>query len=298
MPRDARWLFPRKDGKGPLPIEVVDKTLYRANEPSEDRPLGRFGIPHWTPHDLRRTALTNFAATGHPARRSRRRGQPRQRHQGDHHARGLHPVHLRPREARGIGVVGGSVGRHRERRCHRGDSAEAGGVISMLARKSRQNGKVGKKPLRASKYLDDIDIEFILDAMGKAGQDFGEERRQDLKRRINEGLDVLSTGRQSRSSAVPHNRIKQFRRIENAVGELEAALKGCPLVEIEFAHVLDWFCKISPSMQVREAEWERYLQAKYPGFEELLGALGSSSTMVSLCQVRGQERTLRSPSDW
>ena len=64
--KDAKWLFPKKNGKGPLPIEAVDKTVNRANQPSEDRPLGRFGIPHWTPHDLRRTALTNFAALGIP----------------------------------------------------------------------------------------------------------------------------------------------------------------------------------------------------------------------------------------
>lgn len=63
---DSRWLFPNKAGDGPLPIEVVDKTILRANTPSADQPLGRFGIPHWTPHDLRRTALTNFAAMGIP----------------------------------------------------------------------------------------------------------------------------------------------------------------------------------------------------------------------------------------
>jgi integrase len=64
--KDAKWLFPKKDRKSPLPIEVVDKTVKRANQPSEEAPLGRFGTPHWTPHDLRRTALTNFAALGIP----------------------------------------------------------------------------------------------------------------------------------------------------------------------------------------------------------------------------------------
>jgi integrase len=62
--KNAKWLFPKQDGKGPLPIEAVDKTVKRANDPDEDRPLGRFGTPYWTPHDLRRTALTNFAAMG------------------------------------------------------------------------------------------------------------------------------------------------------------------------------------------------------------------------------------------
>jgi integrase len=64
--KDTKWLFPAKDGEGPLPIEVVDKTVKRANDSDEDRPHGRFGMPHWTPHDLRRTALTNFAAMGIP----------------------------------------------------------------------------------------------------------------------------------------------------------------------------------------------------------------------------------------
>jgi integrase len=64
--KGARWLFPNKAGTGPLAIEVVDKTVARANEPSKDRPFGRLGIADWTPHDLRRTVLTNFAAMGIP----------------------------------------------------------------------------------------------------------------------------------------------------------------------------------------------------------------------------------------
>jgi integrase len=60
----AEYVFPNKDGKGPLSPLVVAKTVLRAQEIDEERPHGRFGIPHWTPHDLRRTALTNFAALG------------------------------------------------------------------------------------------------------------------------------------------------------------------------------------------------------------------------------------------
>jgi integrase len=56
-----RWLFPKKDGKGPIPVEVLDKTVARANEPTKDKPHGRFGLADWHPHDLRRTALSNFA---------------------------------------------------------------------------------------------------------------------------------------------------------------------------------------------------------------------------------------------
>jgi len=60
----AEYVFPNKDGKGLLSPLVVAKTVLRAQEIDEERPHGRFGIPHWTPHDLRRTALTNFAALG------------------------------------------------------------------------------------------------------------------------------------------------------------------------------------------------------------------------------------------
>jgi integrase len=63
---NGRWLFPAKDGDGPIPVEVLDKTLARALEPSEKRPQGRLGLADFTPHDLRRTALSNFAAMGIP----------------------------------------------------------------------------------------------------------------------------------------------------------------------------------------------------------------------------------------
>src|SRR4029077_14399148 len=47
----AEYVFPNKDGKGPLSPLVVAKTVLRAQEIDEERPHGRFGIPHWTPHD-------------------------------------------------------------------------------------------------------------------------------------------------------------------------------------------------------------------------------------------------------
>jgi integrase len=60
----AKYVFPSKDGNGPLSPLVVAKTIQRAQKPGGGRPHGRFGIPGWTAHDLRRTALTNFASLG------------------------------------------------------------------------------------------------------------------------------------------------------------------------------------------------------------------------------------------
>jgi hypothetical protein len=51
----------------------------------EDRPLGRFGIPRWTAHDLRRTALTNLAPLGIPPIVAGRRQSP-DHHEGHRHA--------------------------------------------------------------------------------------------------------------------------------------------------------------------------------------------------------------------
>jgi integrase len=62
--KDAKWLFAAKDGEGRLAIEVVDKTVKRALQPDEEYPLGRFGTAPWTPHDLRRTVLTQLAKMG------------------------------------------------------------------------------------------------------------------------------------------------------------------------------------------------------------------------------------------
>lgn len=56
------WLFPC--GEGPLSPVVVARAILRANETSEKRPLGRFGITSWSAHDLRRTVLTGMARLG------------------------------------------------------------------------------------------------------------------------------------------------------------------------------------------------------------------------------------------
>ena len=50
------FLFPNHQGDGPLPGHAVAKTITRAQE--------RFGLEHWTAHDLRRTAVSNMAALG------------------------------------------------------------------------------------------------------------------------------------------------------------------------------------------------------------------------------------------
>jgi integrase len=55
---DARGnvLFPDDVGKGSLRADAVSKTITKAQE--------RFGIAHWTAHDLRRTAVTGMAKLG------------------------------------------------------------------------------------------------------------------------------------------------------------------------------------------------------------------------------------------
>lgn len=59
---DPEFVFP--SGDGAMSPHAVARTIGRAQETSDERPNGRFGIPRWTAHDLRRTALTNFARLG------------------------------------------------------------------------------------------------------------------------------------------------------------------------------------------------------------------------------------------
>jgi integrase len=59
---DNSAIFPC--GTGSLSPVAVARTILRANEISADRPRGRFGIPPWSAHDLRRTALTGMARLG------------------------------------------------------------------------------------------------------------------------------------------------------------------------------------------------------------------------------------------
>lgn len=59
---ESPWVFPC-NGKG-LTQDAVSKTILRANECTEERPAGRFGVIGWSAHDLRRTALTGMARLG------------------------------------------------------------------------------------------------------------------------------------------------------------------------------------------------------------------------------------------
>ena len=60
---DSKFVFPAGDDSF-LPPMAVARTIGRAHETSEERPNGRFGIAHFTAHDLRRTALTGMAGLG------------------------------------------------------------------------------------------------------------------------------------------------------------------------------------------------------------------------------------------
>jgi integrase len=51
-------LFPNEAGDAPLSHRVMDRAISRAQRPRTGQPLGKFGIPRWTPHDLRRTVST------------------------------------------------------------------------------------------------------------------------------------------------------------------------------------------------------------------------------------------------
>jgi integrase len=62
--KGAQYVFPRPDGSSALPAEAVARTIGRAHEQTDEQPNGRFGIPHWTTHDLRRTAVSNMAQLG------------------------------------------------------------------------------------------------------------------------------------------------------------------------------------------------------------------------------------------
>jgi integrase len=60
---DSKFVFPAEDGSA-LSGRVVAKAISRADKPSDEKPLGRFGIASWSSHDLRRTCLTNMAKLG------------------------------------------------------------------------------------------------------------------------------------------------------------------------------------------------------------------------------------------
>jgi integrase len=60
------FVFPGKDRTTSLPSMAVAKTIGRAHQRNDDYPAGRFGIPHWTAHDLRRTAVSGMGKLGVP----------------------------------------------------------------------------------------------------------------------------------------------------------------------------------------------------------------------------------------
>jgi integrase len=62
QPGAKTWVFP--SGDAGLPAMAVAKTLGRAQEASEEYPTGRLLVPHFTAHDLRRSALTGMAKLG------------------------------------------------------------------------------------------------------------------------------------------------------------------------------------------------------------------------------------------
>lgn len=47
-----------------LAPSAVSRTIGRGNAVTKEKPVSRFGIAHWTTHDLRRTALTGMARLG------------------------------------------------------------------------------------------------------------------------------------------------------------------------------------------------------------------------------------------
>jgi len=51
-------------GDGSLSPVAVARTVLRAHEKSQERPLGRFGVAPWSTHDLRRTAVSEMAKLG------------------------------------------------------------------------------------------------------------------------------------------------------------------------------------------------------------------------------------------
>ena len=58
------FLFPDRSRKRPTMHRIVDYALGKAQKPREGLPLGKFGIPHLTPHDLRRSVATHMSRMG------------------------------------------------------------------------------------------------------------------------------------------------------------------------------------------------------------------------------------------
>jgi integrase len=59
----AEFVFPAGE-EGGLSSQALARTIARANEVDDQRPLGRFNIAQWSAHDLRRTSLSMLAKLG------------------------------------------------------------------------------------------------------------------------------------------------------------------------------------------------------------------------------------------
>jgi integrase len=62
--KGATFVFPNPEGNDSLPAAAVARTILRAHEADKEHPRGRFGIEHFTAHDLRRTAVSQMAKLG------------------------------------------------------------------------------------------------------------------------------------------------------------------------------------------------------------------------------------------
>jgi integrase len=59
---EGEFVFPAEEGG--LSSQALARTISRANQVDDERPLGRFGIAQWSAHDLRRTSLSLPAKLG------------------------------------------------------------------------------------------------------------------------------------------------------------------------------------------------------------------------------------------
>lgn len=51
-------LFADRSGEGPIAHTVIDYAVRKSQQPRKGMPNGKFDMPRWTPHDLRRTVAT------------------------------------------------------------------------------------------------------------------------------------------------------------------------------------------------------------------------------------------------
>jgi len=58
---NSRFLFPDDSGEDCQSHHIVNKALQLAQKKTAKAPMGKFGIPYWTPHDLRRSVATQMS---------------------------------------------------------------------------------------------------------------------------------------------------------------------------------------------------------------------------------------------